>query len=253
MNKKPLLFILFFALALSGALYYSTTLQSPFINTVNRIQIAYNNATEMIKKTAFEYFFQTRHIAELGEKLKEYETRYTLSYELEAKLKDLISSEHLDLAIDPQIKLVQAISYQKFGDFNRLWIDVKDYDHTKIYGLIYKDMVAGIVIPDERRALALLIGDIKSTYAVCIGDGVAQGIAMGNNSEEIIIKYIPAWQSIAVDDEVVTSGLDGIFFKNLKVGRVTSISKSQGYQSATVKPYFNKNDPTFFYLISPTP
>ena len=95
----------------------------------------------------------------------------------------------------------------------------------------------------------MLNKDIKSTYAVHIGSVEAPGIAQGNNSENIIIKYIPAWLEIHAGDEVTTSGLDEIFFKGLKVGKVISSTKTHGFQTAIVKPYYNSNDPRYFHMI----
>ncbi|MEO1938539.1 MAG: rod shape-determining protein MreC, partial [Sulfurimonas sp.] len=50
-------------------------------------------------------------------------------------------------------------------------------------------------------------------------------------------------------DEVTTSGLDNIFFPGLKVGKVISLSKSQGYQRAVVEQYYKANRPSYFHII----
>jgi rod shape-determining protein MreC len=110
-------------------------------------------------------------------------------------------------------------------------------------------MVAGIVVPKDTKALALLNSDLKSTYAVYIGNNKAPGIAHGNNDQHLVVSFIPAWFEIRVGDEVITSGLDNIFFKGLKVGRVISISKSQGYQNAVVEQYYKSNEPSYFHII----
>jgi rod shape-determining protein MreC len=97
--------------------------------------------------------------------------------------------------------------------------------------------------------LALLNSDIKSTYAVYIGEQRAPGIAHGNNDKNLVVNFIPAWFSIKVGDEVITSGLDNIFFKGLRVGHVIAISKSQGYQNAVVEQYYKSNEPSYFHII----
>jgi len=63
------------------------------------------------------------------------------------------------------------------------------------------------------------------------------------------VSFIPAWFNLRIGDEVKTSGLDNIFFKNLKVGKVIAIKKSQGYQDAVVAPYFKSNEPNYFHII----
>jgi rod shape-determining protein MreC len=110
-------------------------------------------------------------------------------------------------------------------------------------------MVAGIVIQHKGKPLALLNRDIKSSYAVQIGKNLAPGIVHGNNGKNLVVKFIPAWFEVSQGDEVVTSGLDNIFFKGLKVGRVISITSSQGYQNAVVEPYYDSNNPNYFHMI----
>ena len=112
-----------------------------------------------------------------------------------------------------------------------------------------KELVAGIVISQNGRALGLLNKDIKSSYAVYVGDRKAPGIAHGNSAENLIVRFIPAWFTIKEGDEVVTSGLDEIFFKGLKVGTVVSVTKSQGYQDAVIEPYYKANNPNYFHMI----
>lgn len=82
-----------------------------------------------------------------------------------------------------------------------------------------------------------------------IGPNSAPGIAHGNNSQHLVVKFIPSWVEVNVGDEVVTSGLDGLFFKGLKVGKVVSLSKSQGYQNAVVAPYYTAENPNYFHVI----
>jgi rod shape-determining protein MreC len=127
---------------------------------------------------------------------------------------------------------------------------MNDFNSSKIYGLVYKDSVAGIVISKDSKPIALLNGDIKSSYAVFVGEDDAPGIAHGNNDNTIIVNFIPSWINIKVGDEVISSGLDNLFFRGLKVGKVLSIKKSQGYQSVVVDPYFKSKEPRYFYVIT---
>jgi rod shape-determining protein MreC len=153
------------------------------------------------------------------------------------------------LSINPKVQLVRSLSYQKFGDLNRVWLDIDDYNASKIYGLTYNELVAGIVVSQNKKPLGLLNRDIQSSYSVYVGKAHAPGIAHGNNAKNLVVKFIPAWFKVEIGDEVITSGLDEIFFKGLKVGRVVSISKSQGYQNALIEPYYESNDPNYFYMI----
>jgi len=66
----------------------------------------------------------------------------------------------------------------------------------------------------------------------------------------MLVQYIPTWIGITVGDEVVTSGLDHLFFPAIKVGTVKSIELTGGYQNAVIEPYYKGNDPDYFHVIT---
>ncbi len=249
MNKKLFPLLLIFLALFVGALYYASIIQSPLLSFLNVLKISYHNTIESIENTIDKHFFQAQKITKLKERLQKYENNHLVMQQLASEIDDMYKERNSSLATDPRVELVRAISYEKFGNLNRIWLDIPDYNISKIYGLIYKEMVAGIVVSKDAKALALLNSDIKSTYAVYVGDVKAPGIAHGNNDKNLVVNFIPAWFNIKVGDEVITSGLDNIFFKGLKVGYVISISKSQGYQNAVIKQYYNSNEPSYFHII----
>ena len=249
MNKSLLGFFSIFIALLVGALYYTNTIQSPFISTLNTIKLYYLTSTEYIGKQINKHFFQAQHISNLQEKLQKYENNHLVMQQLAYEVNDLFKANNSNLKINPNVELVRTISYQKFGDLNKIWLDIPEYNSSKIYGLTYNELVAGIVVSNNGRPLGLLNKDIKSTYAVYVGNEKAPGIVHGNNAQNLIVKFIPAWFSIKKGDEVISSGLDEIFFKGLKVGTVLSVTKSQGYQNAVIKPYYQSNKPNYFHMI----
>ncbi len=250
MSRGLLGFFLLSIALLLGALYFTNIIQKPFISTLNNIKINYHDITELISTNIEKHFFQASHIEELEEKIALYENNHLVMQQLASEVNDLFALNQSKLLTDPKVELVRVISYQKFGDLNRVWLDIQDYNSSKIYGLTYKELVAGIVIDKNDKPLALLNRDIKSSYAVYVGSNKAPGIAHGNSSQNLIIKFIPAWFTLKKGDEVITSGLDKIFFKGLKVGKVISVTKSGGYQNAVVEPYYKANNPNYFYMIT---
>jgi rod shape-determining protein MreC len=232
-----------------GALYLNNPLQSPLISFLNGIKLKYHTSVEYINQTIDEHFNQAQEIKRLREVLKEHNRQKIEFIALQQAIKKITNENNTSIHLNPKTSLVRALSYQKFGDFNRIWLDIPEYNSSKIYGLVYKDYVAGIVIQKQNKPLALLNGDIKSTYAVSIGTQDAPGIAHGNNHANIVVSFIPTWYNVKKGDEVITSGLDNIFFPALKVGRVVSVTKSQGYQRAIVEPYYKANDTSYFHII----
>jgi len=249
MNKKFFTTSLILIALFLGALNYSQEVQSPFISALNAVKTSFHNTVAYIEEDINKHFFQAHEIEQLHKKLKNCEKDHLLMVQLASELNDLYKANNAQFKYSSNVALVRTISYEKFANQNRVWIDMQDFNASKIYGLVYKNLVAGIVINHNNKPLALLNNDIQSTYAVYIGKEKAPGIAHGNNQENIIINFIPAWFHINIGDEVQTSGLDTIFFKGLKVGKVIDVTHSQGYQKAIVKPYYKANEPDYFYVI----
>lgn len=249
MNKKLFSYLFTLVALFLGAMYYNTTIQSPIISSLNKLKSIYHGTTEQITEALDRYFLQASTIEELSQRLENYEKNHLVMQQLASEIHDLYEASQSNLRLHPEVTLVRALSYEKFGNFNRLWLDVEEYNSSKIYGLTYKELVAGIVINKNSKPLALLNKDIKSSYAVYVGESNAPGIAHGNNDANLVVNFIPSWFAIKIGDEVVSSGLDNIFFKGLKVGRVLSISKTQGYQNAIVEPYYKADETHYFHMI----
>ncbi len=249
MSKGLLSFFSLFIALFIGAIYFNTAIQNPLISFINYLKSNYHYSVEYIQESIYEHTFQAKHINELRDKLQKYENNHIVMQLIASELNNLYKANNSKLKIDPRIELVRTISYEKLGELNRVWIDVDEYNASKVYGLIYNELVAGIIIPKESIPLGVLNRDLKSTYAVFVGKNMAPGIAHGNNTQNLIVKFIPAWFKIEVGDEVISSGLDKIFFKGLKVGKVISVDKSQGYQNAIIEPYYKANDPNYFHII----
>lgn len=249
MNKELTGFFFIILALFIGAMYYTNMIQEPFISALNSLKSTYHSSVKYTTDSIDKHFFQAAQIEELKENISNYENNHLVMQQLASEVKDLFSINHSNFDSDPRVELTRVISYEKFGNLNRLWLDVADYNDSKIYGLVYKELVAGIVIPKASKALALLNKDIKCSYAVYVGDKNAPGVAHGNNEKNLVVEFIPSWHKLKIGDEVITSGLDNIFYKGLKVGQVLSISKSQGYQTVIIEPYYDSNEPNYFHMI----
>ncbi|MDR1554952.1 MAG: rod shape-determining protein MreC [Campylobacteraceae bacterium] len=194
-----------------------------------------------------EYFDQRDEIKSLKNKNAELEKRVlelsAISNKLNAMLKEANLSEYA-----PKTKLIRALSYANLGDYNKIWLDFDDFNASKVYGLVYDGYTAGIVTSNNQRALALLQYDPKSTFSVYIGNKKIKGIAFGANSK-IEVRYIPLWTEPKEGDEVITSGLDNIFFEGIKVGKVVNVQKDESYFMAIVKPYADISIPSFLHVV----
>jgi rod shape-determining protein MreC len=146
----------------------------------------------------------------------------------------------------PNLVFAYTISYASIPDFSKIYISYnKKIDKPK--GLVYNNLVAGEVIKNIGNfSLAILNSNKKTRYTVYIGKNEIPGIFYGKLD---IIKYIPKFKKINVGDMVITSGLDGIFYKGAKVGIITEVVEKKLYKEAKVKLFYNDLHPEFFYVI----
>lgn len=250
MNKRSLFIGALLALGVGGALYFTNLLQSPIIYLNLSLKTAYKNTLESFQNGIDEHFRQQATIIDLRRKNRFYEQELLNLHQVADEYQKLLVEHNSSFQTLPSTRLVRTLSYVRFGDPHRVWIEMEHYDPTKVYGLLYRGYAAGIVVAKDKRPVALLNGDIKSSYAVNVGASMAPGIVRGNNERRLIVEFIPTWIPISVGDEVLTSGLDQIFMTGLKVGKVISITKASGYQSAVIEPYFYGKNPAYFHVIT---
>lgn len=249
MNKGPLPILLIISALFTIALYYSEIIQKPFHAVLTFSKSAYHDTLESIQDTIDEHFYQQETIRSLKQELADYSQEHLILSQLRTENRRLLMLSHSKLSTDPRVELVRVLSYARFGDNNKFLLEAGDLEASRSYGLVYDDIAAGIAVMSDQRALALLNGDPKCTYAVFVGEKNAPGIVHGNNSNTLTVKFIPTWIKIHEGDDVITSGLDNLFFYGMKVGKVLSVTRSEGYQSAVIKPYYLPDQPDYFYLI----
>lgn len=250
MNKQSLIIAALLTLVVGGALYFTNFLQSPIIRITHLIKSSYLDGVETIQHAIDEHFHQQATIIDLRQKNRYYEKELLNLHQIADEYQKLLQEHNSTFQTTPNTSLVRTLSYVRFGDPHRVWIEMEHYDPKRVYGLLYRGYAAGIVVSKNSHPLALLNGDVKSSYAVNIGTSLAPGIVRGNNGRRLIVEFIPTWIPIAVGDEVQTSGLDRIFMSGLKVGKVVSFSKASGYQSAVIEPYFYGKNPAYFHVIT---
>lgn len=207
----------------------------------------YMSAKEGLSDTIDEHFAQSEEIQKLRAENAKLLELAQVSTAYEFKLNEMLKEANLS-SYGVKTKVVRALSYVSLGDYNKVWLDFDDFDENKIYGLMYQGYSAGIVTAKRGKALALLQQDPQSSFSVYMGADKIKGIAFGSG-DKIEIRYIPLWSEPKADDEVITSGLDNIFFEGLKVGRIVIVYKNESYFTAVVEPYARVEVPGFFHVI----
>lgn len=246
---RKFLFIFLFVIASLSYLFEVDELLVKKFTFFNDLKISYINKVINISTSIEKHFNQAKLIDDLraeNNELKEYKILYnTTQKQLDAVKEFLV---HVDVSEKkPEIELVKVLSYINFNDFTKVWLDKVPQD-DKILGLITENNAAGIVVNKNGRSVGLLNGNKDCSYAVFIGEGKNPGIiTAGDNPDELLIKFIPIWSEINKGDEVITSGMDNIFFEGLKVGKILEITNLPDMKIAKVKPYVNVLKKKYFY------
>lgn len=231
-----------------GSFYFSNYVRKILVGNVNYSVGIYEDLALFIKDKISTHFKQADEIKALKAQNAELEKSATLLSTFAYELNNILSDKNSTI-YSPKVTIARALTYFNIGDYNKVWLDIKGLNPDKIYGMIYKGKTAGIVINKDGMALGLLQTDPSSMFSVYIGDKKIAGIAKGNG-KNIMVKYISSWLAPKVGDEVYTSGLDGIFFGGVLVGKIVEVKEEDLYKSALVEPDNKIEVPSYLYVVT---
>jgi len=250
MSKNTLFLLLFLFFVFITAYKISGHIQNFFLDVTDATKLTYLKTYEYIENSFQKHFNQAETIENLNNEIKTLRKSEILYTYYKNEYKSLAADLNITPDTNTTVKLSRTISYVTMGNYKKIWLDFDAKKENKIYGILQGNSVAGIIIPKDGRSLALLNGDEKCSYSVYIGKNKAPGIVNGSAKDgEIVVDFIPSWIKIEAGDQVLTSGLDNIFFEGIAVGVVDEISYKDAYQRATVKPYADTLHPEYFWVI----
>ena len=87
-------------------------------------------------------------------------------------------------------------------------------------------VIGRVIRSDGRRCWIELITHPVAAVAIQTPEGRVQGLAVGSDTGELEIQFIPRQAQLLRGDELVTSGADGIYPPGLPVGTVTGVRES---------------------------
>lgn len=88
-------------------------------------------------------------------------------------------------------------------------------------------LVGRVIMASPHTSQILLITDPNSAIPVVIAETGVKGIVKGTGSNLLSMEYVRNSELVTVGSLVVTSGLEGIFPKGLKVGRVQDVYRDK--------------------------
>ena len=83
-------------------------------------------------------------------------------------------------------------------------------------------VVGRIITPNARASQVQLLIDRNAAAGAMLERSRSQGIVVGGGSNYLNVNYLSRMSDIRTDDQVVTSGVDGIYPKGLLIGKVES-------------------------------
>lgn len=104
-----------------------------------------------------------------------------------------------------------------------------------------KGAVGQLISCSAATSTVRLLSDEGSSVSAMVQASRAQGMVEGSPDGTLRLRYIRTDQTINVGDNVVTSGLGGVFPKGMLLGRVSSVESSPGslYYDIVVEPFAN--------------
>jgi len=99
-------------------------------------------------------------------------------------------------------------------------------------------LVGRVVEVTPTSARVQLLTDPVSAVGGLIQRTRVTGIVSGNLGAGTRVRYLPLMANVVVGDEVVTSGMGGVFPKGIPIGRITAVERRSGalFQEATLQP-----------------
>lgn len=242
MKDKPLFFFIIFLIALFIFFKIDRVLSAGVLSLSNRVQTKVLDFQEWISRTYHLHFDQVRLIESLLHQQKEVEELRLSNIQLQAEFDLLRKFYDIPKPLLGNIYPTRMISYQEFGNYSRVWLGEYEKADDGFFGLISGGYVVGIAKKGEdQKMIGYLNGDPLCSYGVYVGKNKALGIIRSQHNI-LMADFIPIRSDIQIGDEVITNGLDEIFFSNIPVGKVTKVYEQNGYLSAEITPYIHQPD-----------
>lgn len=222
------------------------------LGAINPIKQSYKNLTQNIEDKSHSYIFQKESIEKLSLENRILRKRLLEQMHYVKQVRNIYDIlPDLERMPVSSISIVETISYVKLNSFSQIILTKpKGLVEDKLYGLIQGSVVAGIARVQHNQLYGYLTSDNKSRFSVFIGESKAPGIALGHEKNEMIVKFIPKWHNVQVDDKVFTTGLDDIFFADIPVGVVSKVEVQSSYTIAYIKTYSDIFHPKTFFIIN---
>ncbi len=113
------------------------------------------------------------------------------------------------------------------GPFQTALLDRGRADGVEPGGVVVGEegLLGRVVSAGEHGARVQLLSDRTAATGVLLPRTGRAAVARGDGASGAAIQYVPAIADVAVDEEVVTSGTDGVYPRGLRLGRIAAVRR----------------------------
>ena len=86
-------------------------------------------------------------------------------------------------------------------------------------------LLGRVIVAGEKAARVQLLSDRTAATGVLLPRTGRAAVARGDGASGASLQYVPAIADVAVNDEVVTSGTDGVYPRGLHLGRISAVRR----------------------------
>jgi rod shape-determining protein MreC len=199
------------------------------------------NAVKDVWKHYFFLVYVSKENAHLNSALKQAEEKNNRLMEVElshARLKQLLAFKE---TLNKRVVAAEVIGRDPSPWFKTIIINKGSREGVERgMPVVIPEGIAGLVTDvSGTYAKILLIIDPNSAVDALIQRTRARGIIEGEPSGRLLLQYVLRKHDIHVGDVVISSGLDGVFPKGIRIGYVHEVDKPDSgiFQQLAVTPY----------------
>jgi rod shape-determining protein MreC len=124
-------------------------------------------------------------------------------------------------------------------EFRTVTVDKGSSDNLKtdMAVLSPSGVVGRVILPGPRASKVQLLVDRNAAAGALVERSRAQGVVVGEGTDDLRMDYVPGTADVKTGDLVVTSGIDGIYPKGFVIGTVETVERGTGtYHQIRIRP-----------------
>ncbi len=216
------------------------------VGVVAPFQLVVTNSCRFLRET-WQHYFQLVSIAERYDQLSRELDMATAHgaecAELRRSNRRLRALLHFQDAVRFEMVAAEVVGKDPSPWFKTVIID-KGYKQGVRKGMpvVVPQGIVGQVIGAGRYfAKVLLIIDANNAVDALVDRTRARGVVTGTAMGQCALKYVLRKEDVRVGDLLISSGMDGVFPKGLRIGFVSGVIRRNSgiFQDVTVTPFVN--------------